>query len=101
MNQPPKKLTETRIRSLRPPSSGRAYVWDSQVPGFGLRISHTGRLVFVVHYRVRGSRRPRRYTIGTFPTIGVADARDKAQDVLRAARAGKDPLLAEQTERSR
>ncbi|MBM3506963.1 MAG: DUF4102 domain-containing protein [Alphaproteobacteria bacterium] len=96
-----KKLTDTRAKSIAPPAEGRVYIWDAQVPAFGLRVSHTGRKAFVVHYRVKGDRAVRRYTIGTFPLIGVADAREKAQDVLRAARGGSDPLAAEQGERKR
>ena len=39
---PTLKLTQAAVERLKPPASGRIEVWDSQLPGFGLRISETG-----------------------------------------------------------
>jgi len=33
------KLTQLAIERFKPPMSGRIEYWDSQLPGFGLRIS--------------------------------------------------------------
>jgi hypothetical protein len=44
-------------------------------PGFGIRVS-TRRKVFFLAYRRNGRRR--RYTIGTFPQVSLADARGRA-----------------------
>jgi Arm domain-containing DNA-binding protein len=53
---------------------------------------------FVVRYRVNG--RLRRFTIGPFPRVSLADARQTAGDVLREAQGGKD-LAAEKIEARR
>ena len=42
-------------------------------------------------YRVRGDKRLRRATLGTYPTLTLADARDQARADLRTATKGRDP----------
>ena len=48
------KLTQAAAERLKPPPSGRIEYWDNQLPGFGLRISETGRKTWVALYRVDG-----------------------------------------------
>jgi hypothetical protein len=36
---PTLKLTQAAVDRLRAPTSGRVEYWDSQLPGFGLRIA--------------------------------------------------------------
>jgi Arm DNA-binding domain len=41
------------------------WVWDSEVRGFGLKVTPSGQKIYVVHYRTGGRETPmRRYTIG-------------------------------------
>ncbi len=42
-----------------------------------------------VRYRHEG--RPRKYTIGTYPAIGLATARELARDALEKVARGTDP----------
>lgn len=65
---------------------------DDVVPvltGFGLRVTPSGKKVFLVRAKVAG--RLVKTTIGTFPQMGVAEARRVARAALDAIRAGKDP----------
>ena len=39
---PTLKLTQAAVERLKPPASGRVEYWDSQLPGFGLRVSAPG-----------------------------------------------------------
>lgn len=82
-------LTEITLRKLTPPSRGQVEVWDSKLPGFGIRIAHTGTKSFVLVYRIAG--RPRRLTIGRYPILGLADARLAAQKALTQIAQGIDP----------
>jgi integrase len=84
-----RNLTVRFIDSIDPPSSGRAEYWDEGTPGFGLRVAESGRRTWVVLYRHLG--KVRRLTLGTYPTLPLADAREQAKDALRAAAKGKDP----------
>jgi hypothetical protein len=88
---PTRKLTQPGIEKLNGPPSGRIEYWDSQLPGFGLRISETGRETWVVMYRVRG--RLVRETLGTTAVIpNVADARMRARESLLKAQARVNPI---------
>lgn len=59
------KLTETKLAAIPPPTeTAQAYVWDTEVHGFGVVIGRTGRRTFVARSRV-GGRLVKR-------TIGVA-----------------------------
>ncbi len=49
------------------------------LPGFGLRVSQGGQKTWVVMYRAGG--RKRRLKLGTFPLMGLADAREHQQPV--------------------
>ena len=93
---PTLKLTQPAVERLKPPASGRVEFWDSQLPGFGLRISaprpgrQDGRKTWQAMYRVKG--KLKRETIGTTALIpGVAEARELARQSLRKAQQGIDP----------
>jgi hypothetical protein len=93
---PTTKLTQAAVDRLKPPAEGRVEYWDSQCPGFGLRISapargREGRKVWQVLYRVRG--KLVRETIGTLATFpNVVDARQRARESLQKAASGINPL---------
>ncbi len=69
--------------------------WDSELKGFGLRITATGVKSYVVQGRVNGTER--RLTIGRHGPFTVEQARHQAGEVLRGMRLGTDP----QVERTR
>jgi integrase len=64
-------------------------VFDSQVSGLGLRITPTGKKIFIAQAYV--ARRKRRITIGYSPDISLSRARLEAQQTLIAMRQGIDP----------
>jgi integrase len=85
------KLTQGGVESLNPPAIGREEHWDSLLPGFGLRVSHTGRKTWMTMYRVGGKQV--RETIGTLATIpNVGVARAKARASMEKAAAGLNPV---------
>ncbi len=99
---PADKRTFRTIRSLEAiklPSSGRIECWDEDVKGLGIRVAASGRMTWVLMYRVRGDKRLRRATLGTYPILTLADARDQARDDLRAAVKGRDPAAERKSER--
>ena len=82
-----KRLTDARIRSLRP-KQVRYEVWDTE-PGFGLRIAPSGRKSFIYLYRFEG--RPRRFTLGVYPRMPLADAREALAKAAKLLDKGIDP----------
>ena len=81
------RLTDARIRSLKAKTE-RFEVWDTE-PGFGLRVAPTGRKSFIYLYRFEG--KPRRLTIGVYPRISLADAREAVAIANRKISEGIDP----------
>lgn len=86
---PRRKLTAVSVDKLRPPSSGRVVYFDTLLPGFALRISASGVKSWVLVYRFQ--RRQRRKTLGRYPVLSLAEAREKARDDLQQVAAGVDP----------
>jgi integrase len=92
------KLTDRMIESLAPPVAGNRILYDTDVKGFGLRITAGGARSFVLNYRING--RERRHTIGSFPTWKVAIARKEAADLKRDIDRGRDPQAERKDARS-
>jgi len=66
--------------------------------GGGLRlvVSNTGAKKWVLRYTIDGKRRE--MGLGSFPDVGLAEARDKATEHRKQAKEGVDPIEARQTE---
>ena len=56
---------------------GGCYLWNTQQPGFGVRIYPTGSKSFVVSYWINGRRRF--YTLGRYGRITLHQARESAR----------------------
>jgi len=84
------KLADKIIRDLRPPASGNRRTYDTEITGFGVRVTAAGARSFILNYYVAG--RERRLTIGAYPAWSVAAARDEAKRLRREVDSGKDPL---------
>jgi integrase len=85
------KLTK-RIVDAATTTEPQAIIWDSEVKGFGLRVTGAGSRSYVLNYRT-GAGRSRRYTIGKHGSPWTCEgARDKAIAVMRALSDGVDPL---------
>ncbi len=82
-------LTDLAIRTATP-EPGRQYnLWDDRVAGFGLRISPGGTKTFFLQYRYK--RHERTASLGKYPTLTLAQARDRAQVILGQVKQGVDP----------
>jgi integrase len=83
------KLTARSVERLPQPTTGQIDYWDDSLPGFGLRVSAGGRRAWVLLYR-HGAQK-RRLTLGPYPDLSLASARDRAKDHLREVAHGRDP----------
>jgi integrase len=94
------KLTKTAIDALPVPPKDIVY-WDVNCPGFGVKVTPTGRKVFIVLYRTAGAgSRLRKYTIGAYGRVTLNQARVTAQKVFAAKLDGRD-LAAEKKDSRR
>ena len=72
------RLTDRKLKSLR--RTGTRYdVMDSEVRGFGLRVSETGQKTFILIARYPGSPNPTRRAIGEYPSLSLEKARERAR----------------------
>jgi integrase len=94
------KLTKGYIDRIQPESKD-TFHWDSEVKGFGVRVSPAGKLVFIVQGRVAGTKAEPRMTIGPYGVFTVDQARDVAREHLRSMRMGVDPREARRLDEAR
>jgi integrase len=89
------KITQRTVRNLLPLESGNRIIWDTELKGFGVKITPTGEITFLLNYRAHG--RQRRYKIGRNPEWSVEAARLEAAKIKpRIDSEGYDPLEAKQ-----
>ena len=68
-----------------------AVFWDSELPGFGIRVHATGRKLFVAQARTPGGL-PKRATVGRYEDMDAEDARLKTAGMIDRIRRGRDPV---------
>jgi hypothetical protein len=82
------RLTEITIKALTLKAS-RYDVRDDQNVGLVLRVAPTGRKTWPLSYR-NSTGQQQRYTIGTWPNVKLARARQLAVEKLSAVASGRD-----------
>ncbi|MDR4485373.1 MAG: tyrosine-type recombinase/integrase [Nitrospirales bacterium] len=85
-------LTKSKIDRLAPGSKD-SFLWDSTIPGYGLKITPTGKKVFILQYRTAGGRASsvRRYTLGSYGALTPDQARKAAVRLRGLIASGHDP----------
>lgn len=95
---PNQRLTKRSVEAVAPPSKGDAFVWDTELKGFGVRVTSAGVRSYVLQYRLRGQA-ARRITLGRHGSPWTTElARREAERRLIEVRQGVDP--AEQAKRN-
>src|SRR5437868_49389 len=89
-------LTKRAVDAAKPEAE-RYFVWCGLTPGFGVRVYPSGRKVFIAQVRI--GRGQRRVTIGPYGPFTVEQARERADDIIRAAADGRDPQREKQEAR--
>jgi integrase len=83
------RLTERSVEALVPVAGRRVLAWDSDLSGFGVRVSPSGERVYVLKLRAGG--RQRWLTLGRYGVVKTADARKRARELLGDVSRGADP----------
>jgi integrase len=84
-----KALTAMAVKRMSPPSTGRKETYDAKVPGLFLRVTKTGNKSWGLDFRVNGKRE--RLMLGSYPVVGIDEARTAGMDALRAVKDGRNP----------
>jgi integrase len=82
-------LTDRFVAGAKADATGRADYFDSSARGLSLRVSGTGVKSWCYHLTRNGKRE--RITLGSYPAIGLADARRMAVEARGALEGGEDP----------
>jgi hypothetical protein len=77
------RITKRVVDGLKPQAKEFA-VWDSKLPGFGVRVRPTGAMSYVVVYRAGSGRGApvRRFTIANVGKVTPEAARGRAKSIL-------------------
>lgn len=84
------KISKATVDALEAGAKDNIW-WDTELTGFGVKVTPAGRKVYVAEYR-KSNGKSGRYTIGRHGlSCTAAEARKKAAAVLFSAREGVDP----------
>ena len=92
------KLTEQRIASLKA-SRHLQYAYDTVTPGLAVRTGRTGVQTFVFVKKMHG--KTQRVTLGRYPALSLAAARQAAAAIAGDLAMGKDPVAQRKALRKR
>lgn len=89
------KINKTNVDREQPGERDR-FLWDDDLPGFGLKITPAGSKVYVFQYRCAApgeaaKTTPRRYTIGKHGPLTPDQARKRAKELAALVTQGVDP----------
>lgn len=94
-----RSLTDAFLRAVKPPAEGRLEIRDSDVKGLTLRMTSSGTASWSVRVLGRDGKH-QRPTLGTWPHLGIKDARTAALAVISAIQGGADPVAEKQAARA-
>src|SRR5271170_5548829 len=87
-------LTDRSLKALKPSPDGRRLtIWDALLPGLGVRVSALGRRSFYAVKRQPGAAQPTWYHLGSYPAMGLGEARAAAREAVSALMEGKHPKV--------
>ena len=95
------RMTETAIQAAGKKVAvlGRMDLSDAVLPGLRLRLTAAGSRTWVLACR-DSLGRMRRFTLGDYPTMGIADAREAARGMRAEVRKGADPVAESKRQRA-
>ena len=79
------------LDSIKPPRKGRDTYHDTQLKGLTLRVTATGVKSFIVRKRLKGKKDASYKTLGRYPLMPIAQARDEARETLSGINHGINP----------
>jgi integrase len=86
-----KALTDTFLRALKAPAHGRLEYADSSCRGLEFRITQAGARSWSYRYRAPVTGKLSRATIGPYPTVSLAVARLRADELRKGVAGGENP----------
>ncbi len=88
---PVANLTAAKLQNLDLSSGKLLELWDTRAPGLCLRVLPSGRATWTVRYRPHSGDGYKRISLGHYPAVGLAEARQRAERCRVQVSDGKDP----------
>jgi len=92
-------LNAATLKALKPPPAGSVDFFDDATPGLSLRVTANDVRTWTVFYRDKNARQ-KRLTLGRYPAVALADARELARDAQLKVAKGGDPVADKRAARS-
>lgn len=94
------KVTKRAVDAMQP-GARDGFIWDTELPGFGVRCTPGGVRSFVLKYPAPGGRHAesRRITLGRYGPLTVEQGRRAAVQALARVGRGEDPAAAKRERR--
>lgn len=92
-----KKFTDSWLKSVTPPQTGRDDYTDTDMPGLRLRVTSKGVKSFCYAYRFGA--KTQRITFGHYPSLSLKEARIKLLEAKARVQSGQDPRAEKQKEK--
>jgi integrase len=85
-------ITDTLLKTLKPPAAGRIEIKDNRCAGLEFRLTRAGAASWSLRFRDPQTGKPSRSTIGRYPDVGIAAARERGNALRKDAAAGVNPV---------
>ena len=96
---PVDRLTPAKLQRLKPPADGVLELWDGRARGLSLRVFSSGRASWSFRYRPKDGSGRKRIGLGEYPSIGLAEARRRADRHRGKVADGADPAAERRAQR--
>jgi len=93
---PPQKITKSYVDKLSTPEADQAFIRDTELKGFAVRITSTGAKSFILEKRIDG--KVKRLTLGRYPELTAEQARKEAHKLLGHIAVGRNPAAEKKQE---
>lgn len=92
----PQKITKSYVDRLSTPETGQAFIRDTELKGFAVRVTSSGAKSFILEKRIDG--KVKRLTLGRYPELTVEQARKEAHKLLGHIATGRNPVTEKKQE---
>jgi integrase len=96
---PIQTLTAAKLQHLRPPASGVLELRDTHTRGLSLRVFASGRATWSFRYRSKDGSGRKRFALGEYPAVGLAEARRRTDRHRGKVSDGGDPAAERRAQR--
>lgn len=95
-----RKLTDVFLKTVKPPDTGRLEINDLGCNGLAFRVTIKDARSWSFRYRDTSTGKQTRATIGEYPTVGLLDARRRADEMRREVARGGNPVARKRQDRA-